>query len=101
MTADEWPNPLDFTKDQWAAIRWYDAVMRMMIGETDDSKPVSDRAVTAIIDIAAHSTPFGEDDEGFVSGGYLVSVGAMHRALGVVGHSAAPCPACPITDPAP
>ena len=26
-------------------------------------------------------TPFGTDDDGFVSGGYLISVGSLHRAL--------------------
>ena len=48
----------------------------------------------AILDIDAHATPFGTDDDGFVSGGYLISVGSLHRALGVVGHSAAKCGGC-------
>ena len=38
----------------------------------------------AILDIDAHATPLGEDDDGFVAVGYAVSVGALHRALGLV-----------------
>lgn len=45
----------------------------------------------AILDIDAHATPLGEDDDGFVAIGYAVSVGSLHRALGLVGHSAAKC----------
>lgn len=46
-----------------------------------------------ILDIDAHATPVGEDEDGFVTGGYLISVGALHRALGKVGHSAPSCEA--------
>ena len=53
------------------------------------------RLRAAILDIDAHATPYGEDKDGFVDGGYLVSVGALHRALGVVGYSARKCPTCP------
>lgn len=44
------------------------------------------RLVAAIKDIDAHATPMGDDGNGFVDpeGGYLVSVGSIHRALGVV-----------------
>ena len=45
----------------------------------------------AILDIDAHATPLGEDDEGFVAIGYAISVGSLHRALGLVGHSSARC----------
>lgn len=54
----------------------------------------------AILDIDAHATPLAEDEGGFTTGGYLVSVGALHRALGVVGHTVrkcspeSPCPPC-------
>ena len=42
----------------------------------------------AILDIDAHAAPMGSDESGFVSGGYIISVGSLHRALGLVGHSA-------------
>lgn len=47
-----------------------------------------------IEDIAAHATPFGDlpEEPGFV-GSYLLSAGALHRALGTIGHTAASCPA--------
>jgi hypothetical protein len=48
-------------------------------------------ARAAILDIDAHAAPLGEDADGFVTGGYIVSVGSLHRALGVVGHSSAKC----------
>ena len=47
-----------------------------------------DELTAAILDIDAHATPYGYDADDFVSGGYIVSVGAMHRALGLVGHTA-------------
>ena len=39
----------------------------------------------AIEDIDAHSTPMGTTDDGFADpeGGYLISVGSLHRALGL------------------
>jgi hypothetical protein len=58
------------------------------------------RLEAAIIDIDAHATPFGVDGDGFVTGGYVVSVGALHRALGKIGRTSPkceperPCPAC-------
>lgn len=48
----------------------------------------------AILDIDAHATPFGSDNDGYVTGGYLISVGSLHRALGVVGHTAPKCRTC-------
>lgn len=47
-----------------------------------------------ILDIAAHATPYGDipDEPGWV-GTYLVTAGALHRALGKVGHSAPSCAA--------
>jgi hypothetical protein len=50
-----------------------------------------ERLKAAILDIDAHATPLGEDDDGFVSIGYAVSVGSIHRALGLVGHTAPKC----------
>lgn len=52
------------------------------------------RLVDAILDIDAHATAYGEDEDGYVNGGYLISIGCLHRALGVVGHSAAKCRHC-------
>lgn len=48
----------------------------------------------AILDIDAHATGLAEDDEGFVTGGYVISVGCLHRALGLVGHTAPKCRLC-------
>lgn len=47
-----------------------------------------------ILDISAHATPFSdiEDDPGYVAI-YLLTAGALHRALGTIGHSAASCDA--------
>ena len=54
-----------------------------------------EKALTdAILDIDAHATGMGEDADGFVTGGYIVTVGALHRALGVVGHTAVKCRYC-------
>lgn len=63
-----------------------------------------ERARAAILDIDAHAAPFGEDADGFVTGGYIISVGSLHRALGVVGHSSRKCTPdalCPVCKPAP
>ena len=87
-------NPVDFTKDQWAALHWFSDFLLAFGSEAPEGKVAAERAVQAILDIVAHATPFGEDEDGFVNGGYLVSVGAIHRALGVVGHTAAPCASC-------
>jgi cell division septum initiation protein DivIVA len=47
-----------------------------------------------ILDIDAHATPYGDlpDEPGWV-GTYLVTAGALHRALGKIGHSAPSCSA--------
>lgn len=47
-----------------------------------------------ILDIDAHATPYGEipDEPGFV-GTYLLTAGALHRALGKIGHTAPKCQA--------
>lgn len=60
----------------------------------------ADQLTAAVLDIDAHATPLGEDGDGFVAVGYAISVGSLHRALGIIGHSAArcsserPCPSC-------
>lgn len=45
------------------------------------------RLVEAILDIDSHATPLGEDPDGFTADGYFVTLGALHRALGLIGHS--------------
>jgi len=53
-----------------------------------------DRLREHILDIDAHATPYGDipDEPGLV-GTYLVTAGALHRALGKIGHSAPSCEA--------
>jgi hypothetical protein len=48
----------------------------------------------AILDIDAHASPLGEDVDGFVAGGYIISVGSLHRALGLIGHTSRRCKLC-------
>lgn len=38
----------------------------------------------AIADIEGHATPIAQDTDGFNSVGYTVSIGSLHRALGVL-----------------
>jgi hypothetical protein len=47
-----------------------------------------------ILDIDAHATPYGDlpEDPGWV-GMYLLTAGALHRALGTIGHGAPNCQA--------
>lgn len=47
-----------------------------------------------ILDIDAHATPYGDiPDEPGYAGTYLLTAGALHRALGRIGHSAPCCQA--------
>lgn len=64
-----------------------DAVMAVV-------QPEIDRLRAHILDIDAHATPYGDipDDPGY-TGVYLVTAGALHRALGTIGHSAPKCQA--------
>lgn len=52
------------------------------------------RLEEAILDIDAHATGVAVDEDGFNTGGYLVSIGSLHRALGVIGHTSVPCREC-------
>ena len=55
-----------------------------------------DRYRTAILDIDAHATPIGQADPNDPDGNphhYAVTVGALHRALGKIGHTAPICTA--------
>lgn len=47
----------------------------------------------AITDIDAHATALGEDGDGFVTGGYTISIGSLHRALALTS-TAVPCREC-------
>ena len=70
---------------------------RVAAAALPDPRPIAAENVRlreAILDIDAHATPFGTDDDGFVTGGYLISVGSLHRALGVVGHTSIKCRSC-------
>lgn len=53
-----------------------------------------DALKAAVLDVDAHATPFGDipEDPGYV-GTYLVTAGALHRALGKIGHTAPKCQA--------
>lgn len=46
---------------------------------------------TAILDIDAHAAARSTDEHGFNAGGYVISIGSLHRALGLIGHGAAEC----------
>lgn len=59
-----------------------------------DLKAENDRLRAAVLDIDAHATPYGEDEDGWTTH-YLMGTGALHRALGVIGHGAPKCRACP------
>jgi hypothetical protein len=54
----------------------------------------AEKAEAHILDIDAHATPFGDipDEPGYV-GTYLLTAGALHRALGTIGHTAPSCEA--------
>ena len=48
-----------------------------------------DRLREAILDIAAHATAINDSHESdeWIDGFYVVTIGSIHRALGVIGHS--------------
>lgn len=52
------------------------------------------KLIEAIQDIDAHARPLATDEDGFVAGGYLISIGSLHRALALTG-TAPPCRECP------
>ena len=72
-----------------------DHVLRLL-DALDAKDAENERLRDAILDIDAHAAPLGEDDDGFVAGGYVVSVGSLHRALALTGAGAEcadlPCP---------
>lgn len=58
-----------------------------MTAEVDRLRERVAKLEAAILDIDAHATPMGEDTDGFVAQGYTISVGCLHRALGLIGHT--------------
>lgn len=46
-----------------------------------DSAGLVTDILSVLSDIADHAAPISEDEHGFVAGGYMTTVGAMHRAL--------------------
>jgi chromosome segregation ATPase len=71
-----------------------DLAARLVQAEARADKAEAERDVLRehILDIDAHATPYEDlpDDPGYV-GLYLLTSGALHRALGKVGRSASPC----------
>lgn len=61
--------------------------MEARMGESGETEGMVERLTAAILDIDAHATPIGADEDGFATGGYLVSIGSLHRALGLIGHT--------------
>lgn len=64
--------------------------------ELRDLRAERDQLRAAILDIDAHATPNGLADPDDPDGNphhYMVTVGALHRALGKVGHTAPACTA--------
>lgn len=62
-----------------------------VLAELRQAREQAEALEAAVLDIDAHATGLDEDEDGFTTGGYIVSVGALHRALGVVGHAARKC----------
>jgi hypothetical protein len=71
-----------------------DGAVRSDTAEVESLRSECKRLRDAILDIDAHATGMGEDKDGIVTGGYIVTIGALHRALGVVGHTAVKCRYC-------
>lgn len=73
---------------------WYRREVERLRGELAETREERDQLRQHILDIDAHATPYEDlpDDPGYV-GLYLLTSGALHRALGKVGHTAVPCPA--------
>lgn len=62
--------------------------------EAEDLRKARDELKQRILDIDAHATPYGDipGEPGYV-GTYLLTGGALHRALGKIGHTAPKCQA--------
>lgn len=95
---DEMAEDLAEAREQVAALESY----RQLAREASDgyhagaAKLIEERDQLRqhILDIDAHATPYGDlpEDPGDV-GVYLLSAGALHRALGKIGHTAPNCQA--------
>lgn len=70
------------------------AIVDAVLALQGDAATERDQLRAALLDIDAHATPYGDipDDPGWV-GTYLVTAGALHRALGKIGHTAPSCAA--------
>lgn len=71
-----------------------EAACASAMAEVEALKEDVDALRQHILDIDAHATPYGNlpDEPGMV-GTYLLTAGALHRALGKVGHTAPGCQA--------
>ena len=71
-----------------------DAVMAVVQPALDERDAEMERLRAHILDIDAHATPYGDipTDPGY-TGVYLLTAGALHRALGTIGHTAPSCQA--------
>lgn len=71
-----------------------DAYAGQVQRQRDEARAEIERLRAHILDIDAHATPYGDlpDEPGYV-GTYLLTAGALHRALGTIGHSAVSCQA--------
>lgn len=69
-------------------------IIAALADELDGLRAEVERLRSHILDIDAHATPYGDipDDPGWV-GSYLLTAGALHRALGTIGHTAPSCQA--------
>ncbi len=77
---------------------WLDTAIPSAPAEHDTATTAEQLALLrqAVLDIDAHATPVGQADPDDPDAGphhYIVTVGALHRALGKVGHTAPACPA--------
>jgi chromosome segregation ATPase len=88
---DELAKTLELEREHHRGVREY-AVARQ--AERDEARDEVEKLRGHILDIDAHATPYGDipDEPGWV-GTYLLTSGALHRALGRIGHSAPSCKA--------
>lgn len=84
----EWCSRLTAERDEAIAVA---ASARRIV---DQATAQRDRLYGHVNDIAAHATPYGDipDEPGWV-GTYLLSAGALHRALGTIGYTTPSCQA--------
>ncbi len=88
--------------DEARRLQWHEDALGETIQANEEFGPAliearerGESLKAAILDIDAHATPLGQDEDGNVAVGYAVSVGSLHRALGLVGHGSAKCEQVP------